>query len=165
MLTIGILYKKMTEKKQLQHYLPVALQYRYISAFEQLILWIMYLRFFPNSQIYKNAGCLYSIYKWHYTSTRCPHLYLIITCDSEVIIFSPCVCLCMCLSVYVCHDVCRDDLTMKDWCHTNNILQVHCWGCLIVQVIIHSFMTSLRTWPGHKVSKILKLIHLRQYLS
>ena len=30
--------------------------------------------------------------------------------------------------VYVCHDVCPDDLTMKDWCHTNNILQVHCWG-------------------------------------
>ena len=30
------------------------------------------------------------------------------------------------MSVYVCHDVCPDDLTMKDWCHTNNILQVHC---------------------------------------
>ena len=23
---------------------------------------------------------------------------------------------------------------MKDWCHTNNILQVHCWRCLVVQV-------------------------------
>ena len=21
---------------------------------------------------------------------------------------------------------------MKDWCHTNNILQVHCWGRLVV---------------------------------
>ena len=24
---------------------------------------------------------------------------------------------------------------MKDWCHTNNILQVHCWGWLVVQVM------------------------------
>ena len=64
-----------------------------------------------------------------------PELMLInmfITCDSKVIIFSPCVfvcvCVCVCLSVYVCHDVCPDDLTMKDWCLTNNIQQVHCWG-------------------------------------
>ena len=37
--------------------------------------------------------------------------------------FSPCVfvCSCVCVVVYVCHDVCPDDLTMKDWCHTNNI--------------------------------------------
>ena len=40
--------------------------------------------------------------------------------------------------VYVCHDVCPDDLTMKDWCHTSNILQVHCWGCLVVQVMLHT---------------------------
>ena len=46
----------------------------------------------------------------------------IITRNSEVIMFSPCVfaCLCVCVVVYVCHDVCPDDLTMKDWCHTNN---------------------------------------------
>ena len=37
------------------------------------------------------------------------------------------------MSVYVCHDVCPDDLTMRDWCHTNIILQVHCSGCLVVQ--------------------------------
>ena len=92
---------------------------------------------------------------------------VIITRDSEVIMFSPCVfvCVCVCPSVYVCHDVCPHDLTMKDWCHTNNILQVHCWGCLVVQVMFHSFMTSLKTSPGHKVGRILKLIHLRQYLS
>ena len=74
----------------------------------------------------------------------------------------------MCL--FVCdfvlyHNVCPDDLTMKDWCHTNNILQVHCWGCLVVQVMFHVLMTSSMTSPGHKVGQILKLIYLRQYLS
>ena len=67
--------------------------------------------------------------------------------------------------VYVCHDVCPDDLTMKDWCHTNNILQVHCWGCLVVQVMFHALMTSLMTSQDHKAGQILKLIYLRQYLS
>ena len=38
----------------------------------------------------------------------------VITHVSEVIIFSPCVFVCVCLY----HDVCPDDLTMKDWCHT-----------------------------------------------
>ena len=75
--------------------------------------------------------------------------------------FSPCVFVCLCLY----HDVCPDDLTMKDWCHTNNILQVHCWGCLVVQVMFHTRMTSSMTSPGHKVGQILKLIYLRQYLS
>ena len=37
------------------------------------------------------------------------------------------VCVCICLPMF-----------MKDWCHTNNILQVHCWGCLVVQVMFHS---------------------------
>ena len=54
---------------------------------------------------------------------------------------------------------------MKDWCHTNNILQVHCWGCLVVQVMFHALMTSSMTSPGHKVGQILKLIYLRQYMS
>ena len=93
----------------------------------------------------------------------------IITRISEVIMFSPCVfvtlfvCLFVCLCLY--HDVCPDDLTMKDWCHTNNILQVHCWGCLVVQVMFHALMTSSMTSPGHKVGQILKVIYLRQYLS
>ena len=52
---------------------------------------------------------------------------------------------------------------MKDWCHTNNILQVHCWGCLVVQVMFHALMTSLMTSQDHKVGQILKLIYLRQY--
>ena len=69
------------------------------------------------------------------------------------------------MCVYVCHDVCPDDLTMKDKCHTNNILQVHCWGCLVVQVMFHALMASSITSPGHKVGQILKLIYLRQYLS
>ena len=75
-------------------------------------------------------------------------------------VFTLCVC---CLCLY--HDVCPDDLTMKDWCHTNNILQVHCWGCLVVQVMFHALMTSLMTSQGDKVGQILKLTYLRQYLS
>ena len=86
---------------------------------------------------------------------------IIITRVSEVIMFSPCVFVCLCLY----HDVCPDDLTMKDWCHTNNILQVHYWGCVVVQVMFHVLMTSSMTSPGHKVGQILKLIYLRQYLS
>ena len=54
---------------------------------------------------------------------------------------------------------------MKDGCHTNNILQVHCLECLVVQVMFHALTTSLMTSPGHKVGQILKLIYLRQYLS
>ena len=80
---------------------------------------------------------------------------IFITRDGEVIMFSTC--------VFVCHDVCPDDLTMKDWCHTNNILQVHCWGCLVVQVMFHALMTSLMTSQDHKVGQILKLIYLIQY--
>ena len=60
----------------------------------------------------------------------------------------------MCVVVYVCHDVCPDDLTMKDLCHTNNILQVHCWGCLVVQVMFRALMTSLMTSQDHKVGQI-----------
>ena len=54
---------------------------------------------------------------------------------------------------------------MKDWCHTNNILQVYCWGCLVVQVMFRTLMTSLMTSQDHKVGRILKLIYLRLYLS
>ena len=72
---------------------------------------------------------------------------------------------CVWLSVYVYHDVYPDDLTMKDWCHINNILQVHCWGCLVVQVMFHTLMTSLMTSRDHKVGQIFKLIYLCQYLS
>ena len=86
---------------------------------------------------------------------------IFITRVSEVIMFSPCVFVCLCLY----HDVCPDDLTMKDWCHTNNILQVHCWGSLVVQVMFHALMTSSMTSPGYKVGQILNLTYLRQYLS
>ena len=89
--------------------------------------------------------------------------WVFITRDSEVIMFSPCVFVCLC--VYACHDVCPDDLTMNDCCHTNNILRVHCWGCLVVQVMFHVLMTSLMTSQDHQVGQILKLIYLRQYLS
>ena len=90
---------------------------------------------------------------------------MIITHVSEVIMFSPCVFVCLWLCLCLYHDVCLEDLTMQDWCHTNNILQVHCWGCLVVQVMFHALMTSSMTSPGHKVGQILKVIYLRQYLS
>ena len=51
--------------------------------------------------------------------------------------------MCVFRSVYVCHDLSPEDLTIKDWCHTNNILQVHCWWCLVVQVMFHAHMTSI----------------------
>ena len=82
-----------------------------------------------------------------------------------MIMFSPCVFVCLWLCLCIYHDVCPDDLTMKDWCNTNNILRVHCWGCLVVQVMFHALMTSSMTSPGHKVGHILKVIYLRQYLS
>ena len=71
----------------------------------------------------------------------------------------------MCACVSVCQDVCPDDLTIEDRCHTNSILQVHCWGCLFVQVMFHALMTSLMTSQDHKVGQILKLIYVCQYLS
>ena len=79
--------------------------------------------------------------------------------------FSPCVfvTLFVCLCLY--HDVCPDNLTMKDSCQIKNILQVHCWGCLVVQVMFHALMTSSMTSPDHKVGQILKVIYLRQYLN
>ena len=43
--------------------------------------------------------------------TRDSEVIMCITRDSEVIMFSPCVFVCVWLSVYVCHDVCPDDLT------------------------------------------------------
>ena len=57
-------------------------------------------------------------YTWGLHSIDC----FFITRDSEVIMFSPCVFVSVGLSVYVCHDVCPGNLTLKDWCHTNHIL-------------------------------------------
>ena len=96
---------------------------------------------------------------------RIRFLLFIITRVSEVIMFSPCVFVCLFVTLCLYHDVCPDNLTMKDCCHTNNILQVHFWGCLVVQVMFHALMTSSMTSPGHKVGQILKVIYLRQYLN
>ena len=96
-------------------------------------------------------------------------MQIFLTSDSDVIMFSPCVfvCLFVCvwLSVYDCHDVCPHDLTMKDWCHTYNILQVHSWLSLVLQMMFHALMTSSMTSAGHKVDRSLKLIYLHQYFS
>ena len=71
--------------------------------------------------------------------------------------------LCAWLSVYVYHDVCPGDLTKKDWCHTNNILQIHSWWSLVVQVMFHALVTSSMMSAIHKVCQILKLLYLHQY--
>ena len=99
-----------------------------------------------NTRLIRRSVCKYLSSIW---------IIIFITRVSEGILFHP---VCLCVSVYVCHDVCPDDLTMKDWCHTNDILQVHCWGCLVVQVMFHTLMTSLMTPQGHRVCQILKLI-------
>ena len=65
----------------------------------------------------------------------------------------------------VSYDICLDDSTTKDRCHTINILQVHFWQCFVVQAMIPAFMTSSMMSPGHKVCQILKLLYLPQYLS
>ena len=84
-------------------------------------------------------------------STRCNNLFMpnyvndltmqqILACLQSPIAFSF-VCLFwvpVCLFAYACHDVCPDDLTMKDWCHTNNILQVNSWCSLVVQDVSHT---------------------------
>ena len=77
------------------------------------------------------------------------NIYILANFGKYAISDCPFICLFVTLCLY--HDVCPDDLTMKDWCHTNNTLQVHCWGCLIVQVMFYALMTSSMTSPGHKV--------------
>ena len=68
----------------------------------------------------------------------------------DIMYHSRFVCVFVCLSVClcVCQDVCPDDLTMTDWCHTNNIMQEYKWGCLIVQVVCYILMMSLMTSLG-----------------
>ena len=72
------------------------------------------------------------------------------------------------ISIYIYHKM-WDEITYPfPNCNggaVDNILQVHCWGCLVVQVMFHALMTSLMTSQDHKVGQILKLIYLRQYLS
>ena len=71
-----------------------------------------------------------------------------------------CVCVCLCLSRCLSGRFNYEGLVPQ-----KNILQVHCWGCLVVQVMFHALMTLLMTSQDQKVSQILKLIYLRQYLS
>ena len=70
------------------------------------------------------------------------------------ILFSPCMFVCLC-----CHDVCQDDLAMKDWC------QVYSRGCLVEQVMFHALVAASMTSPGHKVGQIFKSMYLHQYFS
>ena len=44
-------------------------------------------------------------------------------------------------------------------------LQVHSWGCRVVQVLFLAFMVSSMTSPGYKVGQIFKYISLRQYFN
>ena len=56
---------------------------------------------------------------------------------------------------------CPNDLAMKDWCYTNNILQVHIWQCLVMQVLFHALVTS--SMMSQSRSDFLKLIYLCHY--
>ena len=85
----------------------------------------------------------------------------VIMCNSDVIMFLPRVF--VCFSIF--HDVCLDNLTMKDWCHTNNIQQAHSWRGLVVQVMFHTPVTSLVTSAGHTEGHILKLLDIHQCFS
>ena len=83
----------------------------------------------------------------------CVFFLFVITRDSEVIMFPPCVCVCL----FVYHYVCPGESTMKDWYHTNNILQEYRWRSLVVQVMFYRLMTSSMTSSGEKVGQTLKL--------
>ena len=85
----------------------------------------------------------------------------VIMCNSDVIMFLPRVFVCL----SICHDVCPDNLTMKDWCHKNNIQQAHSWRGLVVQVMFHAPVTSLVTSADHTEGQILKLLYIHQYFS
>ena len=72
--------------------------------------------------------------------------------------------------VFVCVFVCLsrcflDDFTIKDWYHTDNILQEYRRRCLVVQVMCCTLSTSLMTSTGHKVGQILKLPEPGRFLS
>ena len=110
---------------------------------------------------------------WQKAQRRLPHkkyahgshfVVFFITRDSEVM-FSPSVCLCVRLCV--CRDILPHDLTVKDWCHTNNILQACSWGCVIVQVVsrsrevIHD-VTMLKSRSNFEVT-ITRLVYIIQH--
>ena len=82
---------------------------------------------------------------------------LLIIRNSEVM-FSPCL-----FVFYLCASRCF--LFMKEWCHTNHILQEYRWGSLVMQVMLDILMTSSMTSPGKNVGQILKLPHLGQFSS
>ena len=46
---------------------------------------------------------------------------------------SPCEFLC----VFVCHDICPDDSSMKDWYHTHNILLIYSCRCVVLHVMCY----------------------------
>ena len=72
--------------------------------------------------------------------------------DAQLAPFSPrCVCLCL------CHDGFPGDLTMKDGCNSNNILEEYRWGCLVVQVMSCTLVTCSMTSPGQKNRSNLKI--------
>ena len=70
-------------------------------------------------------------------------LVIIITRDSEEIMFSPYVFF-VCVSVCLCLSRCLPGrFNYEGLAPHKNILLVYCWGCLVVQVVLHVFMTSL----------------------
>ena len=74
-------------------------------------------------------------------------------------------CVCGNLSVYVSHDVGPGDLTMEDWCHTNNIFA----GTLLGMSSCASYVLHTHNVIGDATrsqsKSNFKLMYLRQYLS
>ena len=59
----------------------------------------------------------------------------------------------------------RTAYPMKEWCYTNNILQVDSWRCLVVQIVFDTLMTASMTSQSHKIAQFFPLQYLSQYFS
>ena len=76
--------------------------------------------------------------------------YAISDCPFICLFVCVCLCGCLCLSRCLSGRFNYEGLVPRK----QNILQVHCWGCLVVQVMFHALMTSLMTSQDHKAGQI-----------
>ena len=103
-----------------------------------------------------NPNHIYLITQWMQSTTMVEWIYRSLEkCSSPTIIKWLCfhsVCLLCAFG-----SRCPDDLTKKYWCHANNILQIHRWGCVVLQVMHHVLVTLLMTPPSQQLCQISKL--------
>ena len=106
----------------------------------------------------KNPNHIYLITQWMQTTSMVELIYRSLEkCSSPTIVKWLCfhsVCLLCAFG-----SRCPDDLTKKYWCHANNILQIHRWGCVVLQVMHHVLVTLLMTppRPSQQLCQISKL--------